>query len=135
LSGSAAQAAECDRDCLRGMITNYAEALVAHAPQSLPLAPNVRFTEDSRAPALGNFRQDYLDVRRGIAASHLELYEEGAQLQYSVVLRIVDQKITGIETLINRVTPTSKFQPDSLGKPLPKMNDPCRATSECRVPS
>ena len=72
----------------------------------------------------GSFRQDYLDVRRGIAASHVELQEDGAQLQYSVVLRIVDQKITGIETLINRVTPTSKFQPDSLGKPLRKMNDP-----------
>jgi len=134
-SGSAAQAAECDRDCLRGMITKYVEALVAHAPQSLPLAPNVRFTEDSRALALGegawktvtragSFRQGYLDVRRGIAASHVELYEEGAQLQYSVVLRIDDQKITGVETLINRVTATSKFQPDSLGKPLPKMNDP-----------
>jgi hypothetical protein len=134
-NGSAAQAAECDRDCLRGMITKYVEALVAHAPQSLPLAANVRFTEDSRALALGegawktvtragSFRQDYLDVRSGIAASHVELYEEGAQLQYSVVLRIVDQKITGIETLINRVTPTSKFQPDSLDKPLRKMNDP-----------
>jgi hypothetical protein len=134
-SGSAAQAAECNRECLRGMITKYVDALVAHAPQSLPLAENVRFTEDSRQLALGegawktvtragSFRQDYLDVRRGIAASHVELQEDGAQLQYSVVLRIVDQKITGIETLINRVTPTSKFQPDSLGKPLRKMNDP-----------
>ena len=133
--GSAAQAAECNRDCLRGMITKYVEAFVAHTPQALPLAPNVRFTEDSRQLPIGDgawktvtragsFRQDYLDVRRGIAASHVELYEEGAQLQYSVVLRIEDQKIAGIETLINRVTPTSKFQPDSLGKPLRKMNDP-----------
>jgi hypothetical protein len=135
LSASGAQAAECNRECLRGMITKYVDALVAHAPQSLPLAENVRFTEDSRQLALGegawktvaragSFRQDYLDVRRGIAASHVELHEDGGQLQYSVVLRIVDQKITGIETLINRVTPTSKFQPDSLGKPLRKMNDP-----------
>jgi hypothetical protein len=134
-SGSATEAAECNRECLRGMITKYVDALVAHAPQSLPLAENVRFTEDSRQLALGegawktvtragSFRQDYLDVRRGIAASHVELHEDGGQLQYSVVLRIVDQKITGIETLINRVTPTSKFQPDSLGKPLRKMNDP-----------
>lgn len=133
--GSAAEAAECNRECLRGMITKYVDALVAHAPQSLPLAENVRFTEHSRQLALGEgawktvtraggFRQDYLDVRRGIAASHVELQEDGAQLQYSVVLRIADQKITGIGTLINRVTPTSKFQPDSLGKPLRKMNDP-----------
>jgi hypothetical protein len=133
--GSAAQAAECNRECLRGMITKYVDAIVAHNPQSLPLAENVRFTEDSRELKLGDgawktvtragtFRQDYLDVRRGIAASHVELYEEAGQLQYSLVLRIVDQKITGVETLLNRITPTSKFQPDSLGKPLRKMNDP-----------
>jgi hypothetical protein len=132
---SAAQAAECDRDCLRGMITKYVDALVARTPQALPLAENVRFTEDSRELKLGDgawktvtragsFRQDYLDVRRGIAAAHVELYEEAGQLQYSVVLRIVDRKITGVETLLNRITPTSKFQPDSLGKPLRKMNDP-----------
>ena len=136
LSASAAQAADCDRACLGGMITKYVEAIVAHNPQGLPLAPTVRFTEDSRELRLGEgawktvtragtFRQDYLDVRRGIAASHVELYEEGAQLQYSVILRVVDQKITGIETLINRVTKESKFQPDSsLSKPLRKMNDP-----------
>ena len=136
LSASAAQAADCDRACLGGMITKYVEAIVAHNPQGLPLAPTVRFTEDSRELRLGEgawktvtragtFRQDYLDVRRGIAASHVELHEEGAQLQYSVILRVVDQKITGIETLINRVTKESKFQPDSsLSKPLRKMNDP-----------
>ena len=133
-----AQAAECDRTCLGGMITRYVDAIVAHNPQTLPLAATVRFTEDSRELPLGDgawktvmragsFRQDYLDVRRGIAASHVELYEMGAQLQYSVVLRVVDQKITGIETLVNRVTPDSRFQPDSLTKPLRKMNDPVPA--------
>lgn len=135
---SSVQGAECDRACLRGMITKYVDALVAHEPRSLPLAPGVRFTEDSRELPLGEgawktvtraggFRQDYLDTRRGIAAAHLELHEPEAQLQYSLVLRIVDQKITGIETLINRVTPESRFQPDSLGQPLRKMNDPVPA--------
>ena len=67
------------------MITKYVDALVAHAPPSLPLAENVRFTEDSRQLSLGegawktvtragSFRQDYLDVRRGIAASHVILH-------------------------------------------------------------
>lgn len=130
----AAQAAECDRACLRGMISKYVEAIVARTPQALTLAPGARFTEDSRELPLGDgawktitragtFRQDYLDPARGIAASHVELFEEATQLQYSVVLRVVDQKITGIETLINRVTPDSRFKPDSLGKPLPRMND------------
>jgi len=135
-SASAAQAADCDRACLGGMIAKYVEAIVAHNPKMLPLAPTVRFTEDSRELPLGDgvwktvtragtFRQDYLDVRRGIAASHVELHEEAAQIQYSVILRVVDQKITGIETLVNRVTKESRFQPDSsLAKPLRKMNDP-----------
>jgi len=135
-SASAAQAADCDRACLGGMITKYVEAIVAHNPKMLPLAPTVRFTEDSRELPLGDgvwktvtragtFRQDYLDVRRGIAASHVELHEEAAQIQYSVILRVVDQKITGIETLVNRVNKESRFQPDSsLAKPLRKMNDP-----------
>lgn len=134
-SASRAQGAECDRACLGGMITKYVDAIVAHTPQALPLAPNARFTEDSRELPLGdgawktvtragNFRQDYLDVRRGVAASHVELYEEGVQVQYSLVLHVADQKIAGIETLINRVTPDSRFKPDSLGKPLRKMNDP-----------
>src|SRR5512132_472473 len=83
VGASRAQGAECDRTCLGAMITKYVDAIVAHAPQSLPLAPNARFTEDSRELPLGDgawktvtragtFRQDYLDVRRGIAASHVE---------------------------------------------------------------
>ena len=51
---SGAQAAECDRACLGGMITRYVDAIVAHAPQSLPLAANVRFTEDSKELPLGD---------------------------------------------------------------------------------
>ena len=44
----ATQAQECDRDCLEGMITQYIDALAAHKPSRLPLADNVRFTEDSK---------------------------------------------------------------------------------------
>ena len=36
----------------------------------------------------------------------------------------MSKAVKDIETLLNRITPTSKFQPDSLGKPLRKMNDP-----------
>jgi hypothetical protein len=46
---------------------------------------------------------------------------------YSVVLRVADQKITGIETLVDRVTPNSRFHPDSLDKPLAGMSEPMPA--------
>jgi hypothetical protein len=39
-----AQGAECDRECLIGLVDQYLEALVAHDPSGLPLAETVKFT-------------------------------------------------------------------------------------------
>jgi len=134
MTTSEAQAADCDRACLKSMITKYVDAMVAHDPSRLPLATGMRFTEDSQELKLGeglwktvtrkgDFRQDYIDLRKQIAATHVMLFEENAQILYSVVLRVADQKITGIETLVDRITPTSRFKPDSLEKPLVGMSE------------
>jgi hypothetical protein len=48
-----AHAADCDRACLKGMITKYVDAVVAHDPSRLPLGAGVRFTEDSKELKLG----------------------------------------------------------------------------------
>src|SRR5262245_18511963 len=45
--------ANCNRECLRGAITQYLDAMVAHNPKSLPLAANVRFTEDTKTMPVG----------------------------------------------------------------------------------
>lgn len=139
IAASGMQAADCDRACLKGMITQYVDAMVAHDPSRLPVAANVRFTEDTKEIPLGDglwktvvrkgdFRQDYIDLRKQIAASHVMVFEENAQVLYSVVLRVADRKITGIETLVDRITPTSRFKPDaSLDKPLVGMSDPVPA--------
>ncbi|MEP7352661.1 MAG: hypothetical protein ABI824_05470 [Acidobacteriota bacterium] len=133
-----AQAADCDRACMKGMITKYIDAMVAHDASKVPLAPNVRFTEDSKelkvgeglwktATKKGDFRQDYIDLKKQIAASHVMVYEADSTVLYSVVLRVVDKKVTGIETLVDRVTATSRFKPDSLDPPLPGMSAPVPA--------
>jgi hypothetical protein len=135
ITTSGARAADCDRACLKGMITKYVDAIVAHDPSPLPLAAAARFTEDSQELKLGeglwktvtrrgDFRQDYIDLKGQTAASHVMLFEENAQVLYSVVLRVADQKITGIDTLVDRVTPNSRFHPDSLDKPLVGMSEP-----------
>lgn len=132
------QAADCDRECLSNMISDYIDALVAHDTARLPLADSVRFTEDSQdlalgeglwktATAKGDFRQDYIDVRKQTAASHVLVLERNAQILYSVLLYVADKKITGIETLVQRVTPDSRFQPTMLGSPLKAMNGPVPA--------
>ena len=138
LGTSTARAATCTRPCLQHMITVYVDAMLAHSSTQLPLAADVRFTEDSHelklgdglwktVTAKGHFRQDYVDTRRQIVAAHVELFEGDTPVLYSVVLRVANRKITGIETLVYRVPADPKSKPDHLDKPLPVMNDPVPA--------
>lgn len=87
----------CGRDCLRGMLTRYLDAVLAHDPKQLPLAANVRFTENTvekplgeglwkTAASLGTFRQDILDVRQGVAGTHVVMMENGMPVLYQVRL-------------------------------------------------
>ncbi len=133
-----APAQECDRECLRGMITQYIDALVGHDPSSLPLSDNVRFTEDSKAMKLGeglwqtvtakdSFRQDYLDTKKQVAATHIVVREGKNQALCAILLYVKDMKITGIETLVEHITPESRIQPNQLGAPIRGMNDPVPA--------
>ena len=59
---------------------------------------------------MGTFRQDYLDLKKQIAASHVEVYAGDQQVLYSVVLHTKDQKITGIETLVDRIAAQRQVQ-------------------------
>lgn len=134
ISMTSAAAESCDRSCLTGMLTAYLDALVAHDPSKLPLTADVRFTEDSGALKLGEglwqtvtgkgaFRHDYLDVRKQIATAHVQLLEGSNPVLYSIVLHLQDRKIAGIESLVQRITPDSRFQPTELGKPIRGMDD------------
>ena len=133
-----AQAQDCNRACLAGMMTQFVDAVVAHDSSALPLADDVRYTEDSRpaeigegiwqsVTANGGFRQDYLDTARQVAASHVLLHEGETQALYSVLLYVEAMEITGIETLVQRVPPDGRFQPTELGAPIRGMNDPVPA--------
>lgn len=134
-----AQAADCDRKCLSGLLTQYVDALVAHDASKLPLASGeVKFTEDSRQLKLGEgawqtitgkgqFRHDYLDTTKQVAAAHVGLLEGQNPVLYSVVLHVEDSRIAGVETLVQRITPQSRFQPTELGKPIRGMDDPVPA--------
>jgi hypothetical protein len=134
LSATVGAAESCDRACLGGLMTQYIDALVAHDSTKLPLAPNAKITEDSKsiklgeglwktATAKGTFRQDYLDVRKQVAAAHFVVLEGQNQALCSVLLHVQDKKITGIESLISHVTPESRFQPKELGQPIKGMMD------------
>jgi hypothetical protein len=129
---------ECSRDCLTDLITLYVDAIVAHDPSMLPLVENVRYTEDSNTATFGEgiwqsvtgsekFRHDYLDISKQIAASQVLLREGETQVWYSVLLYVKDNKITGVETLVVRVTPESESPPAELVEVVQGMNDPVPA--------
>jgi hypothetical protein len=130
----AAAAESCDRSCLTALLTQYVDALVAKDPARLQLAANIKITEDSRAIKLGDgiwktvtgkgtFRQDYLDVRKQVAAAHVALLEGETHALYSVLLHVKDSRIAGIETLVQRIAPGGRFQPTELGRPVKGMGD------------
>jgi hypothetical protein len=121
-----AAAATCDRECLRGFITQYLDALVAHNPTALPAGAKVRFTEDSVEMHLGGglwkdasrireYRQDILDVRQGVAASQVIVEEAGSPVLLVLRLKVADKKITEIESMVTRTQKEGAlFKPDAL---------------------
>jgi hypothetical protein len=134
LSWSLATAATCDRDCLRGITTQYLNAMVAHNPSAVPAASNVRFTEDTvemklgesplwkNAASLRPYRLDILDTRQGVAASQVIVEESGMPVMLMLRLKVVDKKITEVETQVTRnKTEGSIFDVDALKSPSKAM--------------
>ncbi len=108
-----AYAQSCDRDCLQLHLTHYLDAQLKHDPNLLPLADSVRFTEDHEQKMLGEglwatiegygtFRQDVLDVRTGIAGTHVLTMENGSPVLVAIRLKIVDGLITEVDTMVVR---------------------------------
>ena len=108
-----AAANDCNRECLRGFITQYLNAMVAHAPGTLPLAPKARFTEDTVEMKLGEglwkgaskirpYRLDILDVAQGVAASQVVVEEAGMPVMLALRLKIANKAITEVETQVTR---------------------------------
>lgn len=103
----------CDRECLSGFITQYLDALIAHKPDLLTLASDVRFTEDCKEMKLGeglwksisrmrDYRRDILDVREGVAVSFLVVEEDDSPVLFVMRLKIVNKEIAEIETMAVR---------------------------------
>jgi hypothetical protein len=131
-----AQRAACDRACLADVMTRYLESLVTHDPKAAPLAANVRFTEDAKdlpvgqglwatASKLTPFRTDFLDAREGIAATHAVVEENGTPILLAARLKVVDRRITEIETIAVRSQQEGAlFNPAALAQPSPAMVTP-----------
>jgi hypothetical protein len=128
-----AQGAKCDRACLTGIMTRYLDAMVAHDPSAIPVAPTVKFTEDSKVIKLGEgiwktvgslrpYRLDFIDVPQGVAAVHTVLEENGMPILFTARLKVVDRRITEIESIVVKTREEGAlFAPESLKEPTATM--------------
>lgn len=144
----AAEAQDCNRECLRGFITQYLNAMVAHTPNALPLAPNVRFTEDTVDMKIGDglwkgaskirpYRLDILDPAQGIAASQVVVEEAGSPVMLVLRLKVANKTITEVETQVTRNQKEGAiFAIDALTTPNAAMTmpiDPAKRSSRAEA--
>src|SRR6266540_2484277 len=125
----------CDRECLRGRVTQLLYALVKHDVSGLPVADTLRVTEDAvekplakvglvgTVTRLRGFRQDIIDERAGVAGAHVVVEESGAPVLLVVRLKVVADKLTEIELVATRGRAEGLiFNIDGLSAPSAVMN-------------
>ena len=105
----------CDRACLIDKLHAYMAALTAKDPKRAPFAQHVRFTENDVEMPIGeglwgsisSASKDGLelaDPRTGQAAWFGLVYEHGQAAYYAMRLKVTDQRIAEVETVVHRQT-------------------------------
>jgi len=131
----------CDRACLERFVDQYLAALVAHNSSQLPLAKNVRYTENGQdlkmndgiwqvATAIGNKKLCFADTQTGQIGYRGIVEENGRKEIVITRIKVANQKISEIEALVLRGG--SFNNPDGLEdhpiflEPLPPGDRPSR---------
>jgi hypothetical protein len=124
-AGASVNAGDCTRDLLKGTVDKYFVALAAHDASSLPQAASLKFTENAKAATLGDglvwktagmvkFTRNLLDTERCGSVTEAVIPNSGMDTIYGLRLRLENQKVTEIETIV--VDPVNGF-PAPLGIP------------------
>ena len=134
-TANAQPASVCDRECLRGKVTQLLYAFLKHDVSGLAVADTVRVTEDAvekplakvglvgTVTRLRGFRQDVIDERAGVAGAHVMVEETGAPVLLVVRLKVVADKLSEIELVATRSRAEGLiFNIDGLSAPSAVMN-------------
>jgi hypothetical protein len=136
VTANAAQSAiTCDRECLRGKVTQLLYAFLKHDVSGISVAETLRVTEDAvekplakvglvrTVTRLRGFRQDILDERAGVAGADVVVEESGAPVLLVVRLKVVADKLTEVELVATRsVAEGLSFNIDGLSASTEVMN-------------
>ncbi len=114
LSPRVEAAVRCDRDCLIGIAKQYTAALVSHEPSQLPVARDVRFTENLVPLRFGEEglwktvtgRRNY-DIYAAEPGTGNVVWigivkENDKPVMMAARLKVVDRRVTELETLVGR---------------------------------
>jgi hypothetical protein len=120
-----APSGECTRALLDGMLDDYFKALAAGDPSTLPLAADVKFTENAKSSQLGKtefwmkagetkYSQRALDTETCSAAVEAVIPEDGMDLPVALRIKVEGGQLTEIETIVVRPGDyTASFAVDS----------------------
>jgi hypothetical protein len=111
--GAGGTGAGCTRDLLKSTVDAYFTALAAHSAAALPLAANVKFTENGKVLTVGQdglwktagalkFAIDAFDPDGCNAASEAVVPDGSMDIPLALRLRLQNQQITEIETIAVR---------------------------------
>ena len=121
----AAQPGACDRACLGDVAERYLAAMLAHDPRKLPLAKDVRYTENGvelplpdglwrTLQSVGKYRLIVADPRESTVGFFVKAVENGAPVLVATRLRLADHRITEIESIASRLSATLGGGPSGL---------------------
>lgn len=115
ITANAAQpSTACDRECLRGKVSELLYAFAKHDVSRIRVAPNLRVTEDAivkrladvslvrSVTGLAGYRQDIIDERTGVAGAHVIVKEGDANVMLVVRVKVVNNALTEVELVANR---------------------------------
>lgn len=125
----------CDRSCLESFVDQYLDAMIAHNPKLVPLARNVKFTENGQRLDIpdalwnsivgkGSYRLFVSDPQAsevafiGTIREEARNPEEGAPAVMALRLKIENRQISEAETLVVR-NERAALNFEKLGKPNP----------------
>jgi hypothetical protein len=124
---------QCDRACLQSTVDQVLAAMVAHNAASLPLAPDIRYTEDGNQLALtdgfwgtasgrGKYSHYFLDPRTNQAGFFGVMKENGQNVIIALRIALEGRKISEIETIFGRTGlgtagPSGAGNLEAMGKP------------------
>jgi hypothetical protein len=102
----------CTRENLKAITDTYFSALEAHDPSGLPLASGVRYTENGMVVDVGKglwetagklmFKRGLMDTQKCGTHTQTIIEENGTPVLYGVRLKIDNQRISEIESIVVR---------------------------------